>query len=106
MRRYGWRWARAGAAVLVSAGLVACGAETADQGRPVPTSETPGYLPMTTMAHYEQAMDELSNWGRWGPDDELGTANLITPEKRLEAIAIGDVLPVPAIGTIEPTRSG
>ena len=23
----------------------------------------------------------LSNWGRWGPDDELGTLNFITPEK-------------------------
>lgn len=23
---------------------------------------------------------ELSNWGRWGPDDERGTTNLITPE--------------------------
>jgi kynurenine formamidase len=23
---------------------------------------------------------QLSNWGRWGPDDELGTLNLITPE--------------------------
>ena len=23
----------------------------------------------------------LSNWGRWGADDELGTPNLITPEK-------------------------
>ena len=22
----------------------------------------------------------LSNWGRWGPDDQLGTPNLITPE--------------------------
>jgi kynurenine formamidase len=22
---------------------------------------------------------ELSNWGRWGPDDEIGTLNLITP---------------------------
>jgi kynurenine formamidase len=29
----------------------------------------------------------LSNWGRWGADDELGTLNLITPEKRLEAAA-------------------
>ena len=27
----------------------------------------------------------LSNWGRWGPDDELGTLNLITPEKRAKA---------------------
>ena len=30
-------------------------------------------------------MDSLSNWGRWDPDDELGTLNLITPEKRAEA---------------------
>jgi kynurenine formamidase len=28
---------------------------------------------------------ELSNWGRWGPDDELGTLNLITPDKRAAA---------------------
>jgi kynurenine formamidase len=30
-------------------------------------------------------MVELSNWGRWGPDDQLGTLNLITPERRVEA---------------------
>ncbi len=28
---------------------------------------------------------ELSNWGRWGPDDELGTANLVTPAKTAAA---------------------
>jgi len=33
----------------------------------------------------EQWMDDLSNWGRWGAADELGTINLITPEKRLAA---------------------
>ncbi len=27
----------------------------------------------------------LSNWGRWGPEDELGTINLITPGKRAAA---------------------
>ena len=31
--------------------------------------------------------DRCSNWGRWGPDDELGTLNLITTGKRLEALA-------------------
>ncbi len=31
--------------------------------------------------------DKLSNWGRWGADDELGTPNLITPEKTLRALA-------------------
>lgn len=31
--------------------------------------------------------DALSNWGRWGADDELGTINLITPEVRARAAA-------------------
>jgi kynurenine formamidase len=31
--------------------------------------------------------ERLSNWGRWGPDDELGTPNLITPEKTKRALA-------------------
>ncbi len=30
-------------------------------------------------------MTSLSNWGRWGPDDELGTLNLITDAKRAQA---------------------
>lgn len=30
-------------------------------------------------------MDSLSNWGRWGADDELGTLNFITPSKRVGA---------------------
>jgi kynurenine formamidase len=29
--------------------------------------------------------DSLSNWGRWGDDDELGTLNLITDDVRLAA---------------------
>jgi len=28
---------------------------------------------------------KLSNWGRWGDDDEVGTLNFVTPEKRVEA---------------------
>ena len=42
----------------------------------------------TTIAQFDQWMDELSNWGRWGPDDELGAANLMTEAKRLEAAAL------------------
>jgi kynurenine formamidase len=38
-----------------------------EQARPGP-AEIPGYL------------TSLSNWGRWGADDELGTLNLITGE--------------------------
>src|SRR6059058_3978970 len=43
---------------------------------------------ITTEAEFHQAMKELSNWGRWGQDDELGAANLITPAKRKQALAL------------------
>jgi kynurenine formamidase len=33
-------------------------------------------------------MKELSNWGRWGKDDQLGAMNLITPAKRKQAAAL------------------
>jgi kynurenine formamidase len=36
----------------------------------------------------DQWMTELSNWGRWGEDDQLGAFNLITPEKRRQAAAL------------------
>ena len=45
-------------------------------------------LPLVTEAEYERWLVELSNWGRWGPDDEIGALNLITPAKRLEAAAL------------------
>jgi kynurenine formamidase len=31
--------------------------------------------------------ERCSNWGRWGDDDEIGTLNLITAEKRAAALA-------------------
>jgi len=33
-------------------------------------------------------MRSLSNWGRWGKDDQLGTFNLITPEKVAQAASL------------------
>jgi hypothetical protein len=41
-----------------------------------------------TKADIDRWMTELSNWGRWGKDDQLGTLNLITPAKRREAAAL------------------
>ena len=38
-----------------------------------------------TAEAFDEWMTELSNWGRWGDDDELGTLNLITPAKRVRA---------------------
>src|SRR5260370_9193126 len=42
----------------------------------------------TTKADGDGWMTELSNWGRWGKNDQLGTLNLITPAKRKQAAAL------------------
>ncbi len=44
--------------------------------------------PHTTGADVERWMTELSNWGRWGKEDQLGAINLVTNEKRKEAAAL------------------
>jgi len=41
-----------------------------------------------TKADVDALIAELSNWGRWGEDDQLGALNLITPEKRKAAAAL------------------
>lgn len=41
-----------------------------------------------TREEFDQLVEEVSNWGRWGSDDQLGTLNLITPEKRREAVGL------------------
>jgi kynurenine formamidase len=40
------------------------------------------------LAILEDYIQRCSNWGRWGPDDQLGAVNLITAEKVREAAAL------------------
>src|SRR5436190_12482997 len=39
-------------------------------------------------AEFDQMFQKVKNWGRWGADDQLGAANLITEGKRREALAL------------------
>lgn len=39
-------------------------------------------------AQFDAWMQEISNWGRWGEDDQLGTLNLVTPAKSRAAIGL------------------
>src|SRR5262249_19187919 len=41
-----------------------------------------------TSDEFDKLFNEVKNWGRWGPNDELGSVNLITPAKRKQAIAL------------------
>lgn len=43
---------------------------------------------MSDRQDFERWMSELSNWGRWGKDDQLGALNLVTPEKRRQALGL------------------
>lgn len=41
-----------------------------------------------TLDDLERWEEELSNWGRWGPDDQRGTLNLITPARARAAAGL------------------
>ena len=41
-----------------------------------------------TLQTLEDAAKRLSNWGKWGPDDELGTLNYVTPADLIAAAAL------------------
>ena len=43
---------------------------------------------LPTQAEVESYLKDRRNWGRWGKDDEVGTINLITPEKRVAAASL------------------
>ena len=40
------------------------------------------------VTEFDQLFKEVSNWGRWGKTDVLGTLNLITDAKRVQAAAL------------------
>lgn len=75
-----FRFTRRHVALGAATALMALGA--------VPTVRSDGYKPVTNEAEFRQAMKDVSNWGRWGADDELGASNLITAAKRKQAAAL------------------
>ena len=50
-------------------------------------SKTPAQREHYTQAQFDRLFKQVSNWGRWGKTDQLGTLNLITPEVRRQAAA-------------------
>ncbi len=62
--------------------------------------------PVTTKDQVNEWMTELSNWGRWGKADQIGTLNLITPQKRKQALAlVKDGLSVSLAHTIDKEKA-
>lgn len=41
-----------------------------------------------SLAEFDAMFEAVKNWGRWGPDDERGTMNYLTPDKIAAAAAL------------------
>ena len=76
----------AGALITISLSIVVV-------GRPGAGQATNGVAPAGTRfprnsAEFDELFRQVSNWGRWGKDDQLGSANLVTGAKRKQAVAL------------------
>ena len=63
--------------LAAGASLVAIPAQA--QTSPLSTNQA------STPQDFVRLQKQLSNWGRWGADDQMGAVNLITPAKRKAA---------------------
>jgi hypothetical protein len=84
------RWA---GATVVAAAVVFSAQGTPAQGQgaparftPHPSTQEPSRL--VTLDMLKRWEKELSNWGRWGKDDQRGMLNLITPARTKAALAL------------------
>jgi hypothetical protein len=68
------------------AALMLCGllSGVAHAVRPVVMADPPP----VTKDQVNRWMADLSNWGRWGKTDQIGTLNLITADKRKQALKL------------------
>jgi hypothetical protein len=77
---------RIAAAVVVAA--LGCSVALVAQQTVAPTPAPAADRPAANAAQVAEWMKTSSTWGKWGPDDQLGAVNYITPEKRRNAAAL------------------
>jgi hypothetical protein len=67
-------------AFLIAVAIVGYTAALRSQGSAEPSPRN--------LEEFDRMFAELSNWGRWGSDDQLGTINLVTPAKVRQAAGL------------------
>jgi kynurenine formamidase len=83
--------------LLGGAAVAASGVGALASSMKSPAGQTATPPPIRNDKDLEQALPTLSNWRRWGTDDQLGTLNFISPKTRLAAAALirtGRVVPL------------
>ena len=76
--------------------MAGCAGETTEPTAGTPSNVTTPLIAIESDSDLERALPALSNWGRWGNEDQLGTLNYMTPQTKLAAVALirtGRVVP-------------
>ena len=73
-------------ALVFGCGVAAIGQRGATT--PTPASPPSGARAPRNAAEFDELFKQVSNWGRWGKDDQLGSANLVTDAKRRQAASL------------------
>lgn len=73
---------------LSVAAAIACAQTETLQAKAQTQKPSPPTAMPKTVAELDALATKVSNWGRWGANDQLGTINLITPKKRVQAAAL------------------
>jgi len=68
--------------------LVSCDAGEVNEPSAAQLTWADSMPPAMSRADFDQLMQDVNNWDRWGADDQLGTLNLITPAKRRDAASM------------------
>ncbi len=76
---------------IVLAILTACGLSAVLLAAGQSTSSQPGARAPRNAAEFDALFQQVKNWGRWGADDQLGSANLVTVAKRKQAVALAKI---------------
>src|SRR5262245_1432515 len=63
-------------------------AQSAVASQPAAGQASLGVRAPKNAAEFDELFHKISNWGRWGKDDELGAAHLITDAKRKQAASL------------------
>src|SRR4051812_11903811 len=71
----------------IATGIAAAGLILSASGD-VSSAQSPARPTIASEDDFRRAMTDLSNAGRWGKDDDKGTANFITAATRKQAAAV------------------
>lgn len=96
-------------AVMMPAAAMAVGTQAAAQERPDTMSG--GARDVLSSEAFHRLALRVSNWGRWGPEDQRGSANLLNPGRTkaaLRTVELGETVhcgrPVPALQSAQSSH--